>query len=109
MRVGGLAGVPAVDGGVVLHAGIAALPGGFGHLVQQFARAEFFGGLAVVDVARPPVAIVFDGLHEFVGDAHGVVGVLEEDRGVGFAVDRGVVALLDQHVRLALFFHLGCR
>ena len=30
-----LRGVPAVDGGVVLHAGIAAVPGGFGDLVQQ--------------------------------------------------------------------------
>ncbi len=31
-----LRGVPAVDRGVVLHAGIAAMPGGFGDLVQQF-------------------------------------------------------------------------
>src|SRR5438270_67830 len=29
-------GVPAVDRGVVLHAGIAAVPSGFGNLAQQF-------------------------------------------------------------------------
>ena len=76
-------------------------------LLQQFAGAELFGGRAVVDVARPPVAIVLDGLHEFVGDAHGVVGVLEEDRAVGFAIDGAVVALLDQHVGLALLARLA--
>src|SRR6185436_16738438 len=31
---GVLGRVPAIDGGVVLHAGIAALPGGFGYLAQ---------------------------------------------------------------------------
>ena len=36
---GVLAGVPAVDGGVVLHAGVAALPGGFGDLVHEVAGA----------------------------------------------------------------------
>ncbi len=40
---GVLGGVPAVDGGVVLHAGIAALPGGFGDLLHNVAR--FVGGL----------------------------------------------------------------
>ena len=36
---GVLGGVPAVDGGVVLHAGVAALPGGFGELVHEVAGA----------------------------------------------------------------------
>ena len=35
---GVLGSVPAVDGGVELHAGIAAVPGGFGDLAQQVAR-----------------------------------------------------------------------
>ena len=74
---------------------------------QQVARAELLDGLAVVDVAGPPVAVFFDRAHEFVGDAHGVVRVLEKDGGVGFAVNRRIVALLDQDVRLALFLHLG--
>ena len=33
---GVLAGVPAVDCGVVLHAGVAAVPGGFGNFAEQF-------------------------------------------------------------------------
>ena len=103
----GLAGVPAIDRGVVLHAGIAALPRGFGHAVQQFAGAEFLGGLAVGDVFGPPIAIVFGRLHEFIGDADGVIRVLEENRGIGFAVDRGIVTVLDQRVRLAFFLYLA--
>ena len=99
--------MPAVHGSVVLHAGIAAPPGGIGHFAQQIVGAEFFAGLAVVDVAGPPVAIFFDCAHEIVGDAHGVVGVLEEDGGVSLAVDRRIVALLDQDVGLALFLGLG--
>ena len=51
--------------------------------------------------------IFLGGAHEIVGDAHGVIGVLEEDGAVGFAVDGRVIALLDQHVRLALFLHLA--
>ncbi len=107
MRAVVLAGMPAIHGGVVLHAGIAAAPGGFGHAVQQFARAVLFDRISVVDVARPPVAVVFDRLHEFIGDADGVVRVLEEDRRVGFSINRGIVALLDQDLRLALFLHLA--
>ena len=42
-----LAGVPAVDGGVVLHSGIAALPGGVGDLVHQVAGAVLLHRLAV--------------------------------------------------------------
>ena len=76
-------------------------------LKQQVAGAEFFDGLAVGDVAGPPVAILFGGAHEVVGDADGVIGVLEEDGAVGVAVDAGVVALLDEHVGLALFLHLA--
>ena len=105
--VGGLAGVPAIDGGVVLHAGIAAAPCGIRHFAQQVARAEFFAGLAVVDVAGPPAAVFFDCPHEIVGDAHGVVGVLEEDGGVSLAVNRLIVTLLDQDVGFALFLGLG--
>src|SRR5258708_13418412 len=99
--------MPAIYRGVVLHAGIAASPGGFGHAVQQVARAVLFERISVVDVARPPVAIILDGLHEFIGDADRVIGVLKENRGVGFAVDRRIVALLDQNLRLALFLHFA--
>ena len=48
---GVLGGVPAVDGGVVLHAGVAALPGGFGDLVHEVAGLVLLDGLAVLDGA----------------------------------------------------------
>jgi len=67
-----------IDGGVVLHARIAAVPGGIGNLIEEFAGPELFVGLAVDDVPGPPVAIFLRGLHEFVGDADGVIGVLEK-------------------------------
>src|ERR1700691_6206388 len=105
--VRGLASVPAIDRGVVLHSGIAAFPSGIGHLAEQVSSPKLFYCLAVIDVARPPVAVFLYSAHEVVGDAHGMVGVLEEDRGVRFAVDRRIVTLLDQNMRLALFLHLG--
>ena len=47
-------------------------------------------------------------LHELVGDADREVGVLEEDRAVGLAVEVGfVAALLDQAVGLLLFLPLA--
>ena len=105
--VGGLAGMPAIDGRVVLHARVAALPGRFGHFAHQVARAEFLDRLAIVHIARPPVAIFFHRAHVIVGDAHGMVRILEKHGRVRFAVDRRVIALLDQHLGLALFLHLG--
>ena len=98
----GLGGVPAVDGGVVLHAGVAALVGGPGHAAEEVAGAVFAQGLAGGDRAGPPGAVLGGGLHEVVGDADGVVGVLEEDGAVGLAVQGVVVADLDQGPRLAL-------
>ena len=83
---GVLARVPAVDGGVVLHAGVAALPGSFGDVVHDVAGAVLLDGSAVLDGPGEEGVVVEDGVHELVGDTDGVVGVLEEDRGEGFAV-----------------------
>src|SRR5271169_5709652 len=105
--VGGFAGVPAVHGSVVLHAGIAAAPRGIRHFAQQVSRAELFARFAVVNVASPPTAVFLYCPHEIVGDAHGVIGVLKEDGGVSLAVNRGIVTLFDQHVVFALFLGLG--
>ena len=57
MRAVFLRGVPAVDGGVVLHAGIAALPGGFGDLVQQVAGLVGLDDVAVLDGAGGEVGV----------------------------------------------------
>src|SRR5581483_2233899 len=70
---GVLGGVPAVDGGVELHAGVAAVPGGFGDAGHEIAGAVGAEGLTVADGAGPEVGIGFDGEHELVGDADGVV------------------------------------
>src|SRR5579862_100331 len=105
--VGGFAGVPSVDGRVVLHARIAALPCGFGHAMEELAGAVFIGGRAIVDVLGPPIAVFFGGLHELVGNPNGMIGVLEEDGGIGFAIDGLIVALLDEDVSLALLFDFG--
>ena len=105
---GVFAGVPAVDGGVELHAGVAALPGGFGDLVHEVAGAVLLDGLALLDGAGGEGAVGLDGAHELVGDADGVVGVLEEDGAVGLGVGAGaVVARLHEVPGLLLFLHFA--
>ena len=100
-------GVPLVDGRVVLDAGVAAEVRGLGHLVEQVA-----GLVGVHHVVRRddrvglPVPVVDDGLHERIGHADRVVGVLEEDRAVGLTGEGGVVAGLDQRPGLLLFVRL---
>ena len=84
----GLAGMPLVDGGVELHARVAALPGRLGDLAHQVARPV--GGRRSIGpyFFGRPVAVGEHGLHELIRDAHAVVGVLEEDRAVGVPVER---------------------
>ena len=105
---GVLRGVPAIGGGVVLHAGIAAVPGGVGDLAQQVARLEGLDGAAVFHGLGAEFAVAHDGVHEVVGHAHGVVGVLEEHRRVGLGVGAGaVIAVLDQRPGFGFFFLLA--
>ncbi len=100
--------MPAVDGGVVLHAGIAAGPGGFGNLLKQVFGFVGVDDAAIDDRARREFGVAHDGDHEVVGDADGVVGVLEEDGAVGVGVGmRAVVALRDKRVGLGFFFGLA--
>ena len=105
--IGVFGGVPAVDGGVELHAGVAALPGGFGEGAHEIAGAEFLDVFAVDDGFGPPVLVAGDGLHELVGGADAVVGVLEKDGGVGLAVEGLVVAGVDEGVGFFLFLGLA--
>jgi hypothetical protein len=103
------AGVPAVDRRVVLHARVAALPGALGHPVEHLAGLVARAGLG--GVGHPPggpAVVAIDRLHELIAQADGEVGVLEQDRAVGLAVEVGVVApLLDQHPGLLLFLALA--
>src|ERR1700685_1582425 len=89
---GGVLGcVPAVDGGVVLHAGVAAVPGGFGNFPQQLFGFVGVHDAAVLNFLGGEVGVADDGVHEVVGDADGVVGVLEEDGRVGVGIGMGAV------------------
>ena len=99
--------VPAVDRRVVLHAGIAADPRRVGDLRHEVARPVRLVGLAREDFLRLPLAVLLDGLHELVGHADRVVGVLVEDRRIRLAVERAVVAGVDQRPGLLLFVRLG--
>ena len=103
------AGVPAVDRGVVLHPRVAALPGALGHPVHHLASLVARTGLrGIGDPAGGPGVVAIERLHELVGEPHRKVGVLEQDRAVGLAVEVGVVApLFDQHAGLLLLLRLA--
>ena len=63
---------------------------------------------AIADGASAEVGVAQDGVHEVVRDANGIVGVLEEDGGVGFGVRRrAVVSGCDQGVSFGFFFGLA--
>ena len=105
VRVG--ARVPVVDDRVVLDARVAAQVGGFRHGPEDLAGAQRLDGLAVEHGVGRPEGVGLDGVHEVVGHADRVVGVLEEDRAVGLAGEGRVVAGLDERPGLPLFRGLG--
>ncbi len=91
-RTRGRAGVPVVDGGVELQAGIGRGPGGVADLLPEIARFDCLGDLAGLGApGQVPVLVGFDGFQELVGDAHRVVGVLAGDGEVGLRIPIGVV------------------
>ncbi len=99
--------VPAVDRRVELHPRIAALVRRFRNLAHQVASLEPLHRLPRQARPRPPVAVALHRFHEFVGRAHAVVRVLEEDRSVRVPIERGIVTRVDQRVRLLLFLRLA--
>src|SRR5580704_8126492 len=80
--------VPAIDRGVVLHAGIAAVPGGLGNFSEEVFGFVGLHYSAVGDRLGGEVGFLHHRVHEVVGDADTVVGVLEEDGTVGVGVGR---------------------
>ena len=98
--VGG--GVPVVDGGVELHAGIGALPRRLGELTEQVAGRHRAHRGAVAAGHEVPVASVDDRLHELVGHPDRVVGVLVLEADRVLAVEVHVEAGVAQHACLAL-------
>ncbi len=81
--------VPLVDGGVVLHARIAAVPGAIGHATEDFASIVLRRSASslVADPSRLPLLAIRVLLHEGVANAHRQVGILEANRRVSFAVE----------------------
>ena len=84
------AGVPVVDGGVVLQPGIGRGPGRVADLLPQIAGLDGLGRLAVEPARQRPVAVLLDGAQEVIRHAHGIVGVLARDREVGLRIPIGV-------------------
>ena len=90
-RTRGRAGVPVIDRGVILQAGIGRGPGGVADFFPQIARLQRLRDLAVLAIGQVPGAVVFDRAQEVVGDAHRVVRVLPGDGEIGFRIPVGVV------------------
>ena len=100
-------GVPVVDGGVELHAGVGALPCGLGDLTHEVAGLDGLDDGAVAHGTQVPIGVVDHGLHELVGDTHGVVGVLVLDGGDVGAVEIHVEAGVAQRTGLLLLTGLA--
>jgi len=76
--------VPAVDRGVVLHAGIAALPSSFGNFMEQFASLVRADHVAADDRCVLKSASRKNGVHEFVADADELLAFWKKIGRVGF-------------------------
>ena len=85
------AGVPVVDSGVELDAGIGGRPCRMANLVPQIARLEGFRRLVGEAGGQVPVLVLFNSIEERVRHPHRVVGVLARDRQVGLRVPIRVV------------------
>ncbi len=85
------AGVPGIDGVVVLHARIGAGPGRMPDLIPQIACLHGLRHLAVGAPRQRPVRIRAHRLEEGIGHPHRIVRVLPRDREIGVAVPVGIV------------------
>jgi hypothetical protein len=112
-RVGGVdpparrAGVPLVDRRVVLHPGVGALPCRERDVPHQVARTRGLERLPGGDGLQLPVTVIQYGLHELVGHADRVVGVLVLDRIAVLAVQIHVEAGISERAGLALLDSLA--
>ena len=81
------AGVPRVDRGVVLDAGVGAAPCREDDLVPEVAGLDGLRGTTVGPADERPVGVRVDRVEERVGQAHRVVAVLAADGEVRLAVE----------------------
>ncbi len=84
------AGVPLVDRGVILEAGVGGVPGGLADVIPETFCLDGLDGFAAGSGGEAPVGVGFDGFEEVVGDSDRVVGVLAGDGDVGFGFVAGV-------------------
>ena len=96
------AGVPLVDGGVVLDAGVGAVPRCGADLVPEVAGGDRLGDVAVGPTDEVPLGIGVHGAEELAGQTDRVVGVLTGDRLVGLAVE----VVVEVEAELLGQFHL---
>ncbi len=106
-RLSAFAGVPLLNGPVVLQAGVAADPRSLGNLRQERCGILLLERLAGGDGSGPPFLTDQRGFHELVAHADGEVLVLVHDAAVSVAIVRAVIPLLDERPSLLLFLHLG--
>src|SRR5690625_2751776 len=100
-------GVPVVDRAVVLQAGVGALPGSLGHLVEQLPGVDGVDDAAVGARAQPEFLAGLHRAHELVGHPHGVVRVLVLHGDDVFAAEVDVEARLAQRADLVFLAGLG--
>jgi hypothetical protein len=105
--LGALAGVPLLDGSIVLEPRVTTDPGALGNEVEEAGGVLLLQGLVGGHGAGPPLLALHGGAHELVGDPDGQVLVLIHYGAIGLAIERAVVALLDERPRLLLLAHLG--
>ncbi len=101
------AGVPVVDGVVVLDAGVGAGPGGLGDLTEERLGVDLLDDLAGHPAAQPELAALLDRGHELVVHTDRVVGVLVLDGRDVVAAQVHVEARVPQDADLLLFLDLG--
>ncbi len=99
--------MPTVDRGVELQTRVGALPGGLSDLTPQVAGVHRLDHRAVGDRAKTPIGVLDHGLHELVGHADRVVGVLVLDRERVGAIKVHIEASVAEHARLALLLDLA--
>ncbi len=70
------AGVPIIDGSVILQPRIGRLPRSFADLIPQIARLDGFRDFSVGAASQVPIAVPQDRFDEIIGNADGIIGIL---------------------------------
>src|SRR5207244_2096327 len=66
------AGMPLINGAVVLKSWVGAAPGGSSNFIPQFFGCHRFYGLTILTRRQVPVAVCFQNFEKRIGNANGV-------------------------------------